>query len=339
MPMHVGRWQPVSATALHKGGDGEPMVLLHGFGNTWGAWTPILPALEARHAVFAPTAPGHHGGPPFADGEPPSAAAMVEFVEGQMDAEGIDRAHLVGNSMGAWLSLELALRGRALSVVGLNPAGGFERDSREAHAVVRFIRRNMILLRIVRPWLGMIARRAPLRVIAYRDLVAHPSRVDASLALAGLEGARILSSAPDTRASMAMNCSRVAGSQCSASSARPSRERWGGGVDDDPLSVHNGDQVPMDVYDPGVRNRGCDLWPNCSLPDSDPVDRRGARSAAGPRGRARRGLRPGRDALWSRCRASRAAFPRRCDRSAGHRERLWREGMVDWQSSARSQAS
>ena len=165
------------------------MVLLHGFSSTWRAWTPVLPALEAHHAVFAPTALGHHGGPAFADGEPRSLAAMVNFVERQMDAEGIDRAHFVGNSMGGWLSLELALRGRALSVVGLCPAGGFERDSREAHAVVRFLRRNEVLLRVVRPWLKTIARRAPLRAIAYRDAVAHPSRMDASLALAGLEGA------------------------------------------------------------------------------------------------------------------------------------------------------
>jgi pimeloyl-ACP methyl ester carboxylesterase len=65
----------------------------------------------------------------------------------------------------------------------------FERDSREAHAVVRFIRRNEVLLRIVRPWPKTIARRVPLRAIAFRDVVAHPSRLDASLALAGLEGA------------------------------------------------------------------------------------------------------------------------------------------------------
>ena len=40
-----------------------------------------------------------------------------------MDAAGIARAHLVGNSLGGWIAAELAPRGRARSVVAISPAG------------------------------------------------------------------------------------------------------------------------------------------------------------------------------------------------------------------------
>ena len=45
----------------------------------------------------------------------------------QLDAAGIPPAHLVGNSLGGWVALELARRGRASSVLALSPAGGWTR--------------------------------------------------------------------------------------------------------------------------------------------------------------------------------------------------------------------
>ncbi len=179
----------MTVTASYKGGAGEPLVLLHGFSATWQTWRPVLPALAERHSVFAPTVLGHHGGQPFADGEAASIDKVVDDIERMMDAEGIERAHFAGNSMGGWLCLELAVRGRALSVVCVCPAGGWEKDSPEGRAVIRFFRRNEIVLRVSRPWLETIARRPRLRWLFFRDVVAFPSRMDASLALASLEGA------------------------------------------------------------------------------------------------------------------------------------------------------
>jgi pimeloyl-ACP methyl ester carboxylesterase len=165
------------------------MVLLHGFTNDWRCWTPLLAGLEARHAVFAPTMAGHLGADPFPDGEPPSHAAMADAVERQMDARGIEKAHFVGNSQGGWLSLELAARGRALSVVGLCPAGGWERGSAEERAVARSFLRVKWALRLSRPWFETIARRPRMRAIAFNEMVARPSRLSASGALAMLEAA------------------------------------------------------------------------------------------------------------------------------------------------------
>lgn len=107
----------------HRGGTGEPLVLLHGFTGTWRMWELVLPALEAQFDVFAPTLPGHAGGP-ASDGEI-SADAMLDQLEGILDDAGIGEAHLVGNSLGGYAALHLAARGRAKSLTAFAPAGGW----------------------------------------------------------------------------------------------------------------------------------------------------------------------------------------------------------------------
>ena len=97
-------------------------MCLHGFTDTWRSWELVLPALERRHDVLAPTLLGHAGGPPV-EGEV-SAGAHVDAIECAMDNAGFETAHIAGNSLGGYLALRLAARGRARSVVALAPAGG-----------------------------------------------------------------------------------------------------------------------------------------------------------------------------------------------------------------------
>jgi pimeloyl-ACP methyl ester carboxylesterase len=178
-----------TAEPFYAGGDGEPMVLLHGFTDTWRAWTPVLPALEAVHAVFAPSLPGHHGGTAFAPEVTMTIEGSLDMIERQLDERGIEQAHLVGSSLGGWAALELAVRGRALSVVGVCPAGGWEHGGREERAVLRYFRANDRMLRAGGPILAMVARNPRLRRIALRDLVARPERVGGDQALAMFRGA------------------------------------------------------------------------------------------------------------------------------------------------------
>jgi pimeloyl-ACP methyl ester carboxylesterase len=166
------------------------MVLLHGFTNDWQAWTALLPRLEERFDVFAPTLPGHFGGEPFAAGVEVTVGAMTDMLERQLDAQGIEKAHLVGNSLGGWLSLELALRGRALSVVGLCPAGGWETRSREERATYRYFwRTSHIALPLSKPFFKPLTQRPRLRAMTMRDMLARPLQMDAALALSALEAA------------------------------------------------------------------------------------------------------------------------------------------------------
>jgi pimeloyl-ACP methyl ester carboxylesterase len=110
-------------TSSHRGGSGAPLVLLHGFVDTWRSWELVLPALEQRHDVLAPTLAGHAGGPPL--DEQLSETVLVEGVERAMDEAGFETAHVAGNSLGGYVALQLAARGRARSVVALAPAGGW----------------------------------------------------------------------------------------------------------------------------------------------------------------------------------------------------------------------
>jgi pimeloyl-ACP methyl ester carboxylesterase len=100
-----------------------PLVCLHGFMDTSRTWELVLPALERHHPVLAPTLPGHFGGPALP--HEIDDALMPDAVEAAMDEAGIEEAVLVGNSLGGFVALQLAARGRARSVVVFAPAGGW----------------------------------------------------------------------------------------------------------------------------------------------------------------------------------------------------------------------
>src|SRR4051812_19056909 len=103
-------------------GTGEPLLLIHGLGLSWRSWKPVLPLLTARHDVIAVDLPGFGTAPPLPD-RAPTAAALADAVEAELDRLDLDRVHLAGNSLGGWIALELAARGRAHSVVALSPSG------------------------------------------------------------------------------------------------------------------------------------------------------------------------------------------------------------------------
>ena len=104
-------------TAEYRSGSGAPVVLLHGFTDTWRTWDLVRPLLEAEFDVLAPTLAGHAGGPELA--EDASDTALADGVEAAMDAAGFETAHVVGNSLGGYVAMHLAERGRARSVTAL----------------------------------------------------------------------------------------------------------------------------------------------------------------------------------------------------------------------------
>jgi pimeloyl-ACP methyl ester carboxylesterase len=123
----------------HRGGSGEPLVLIHGIGHTWRGWKPMLPLLEQRFDVLALDLPGFGYSEPLPI--PPTPEALADAVEDEMSREGFDTAHLAGNSLGGWISLELARRGRARTVTAISPAGlGLPRERNWGAALLRGMR-------------------------------------------------------------------------------------------------------------------------------------------------------------------------------------------------------
>jgi pimeloyl-ACP methyl ester carboxylesterase len=123
-------------TLAHRGGSGPPLVLLHGFLDSWRTWELVLPALERRHEVLAPTLAGHAGGPPLH--AEIAADAIADAVEGAMDDAGFETAHIAGNSLGGYVALRLAARGRADTVAALAPVGGWARGDETYKDLLRF---------------------------------------------------------------------------------------------------------------------------------------------------------------------------------------------------------
>lgn len=111
---------------LHVG-SGEPIVLLHPFMMSQNVWKKVAPLIAdtGRYEVLAPTMPGHNGGVKghrFLD-----TKELADDVERRMDARGWDTAHIVGNSLGGWVAFELERRGRARTLTGIAPAGGWRK--------------------------------------------------------------------------------------------------------------------------------------------------------------------------------------------------------------------
>lgn len=158
---------------MYRAGSGEPVVFLHGFTAAWGIWRPVLADLVARYEVIAPTLPGHDGGPPYPADRPMTFADSTDAVEGLLDELGVGSAHLVGNSMGGGIALELAKRGRARSVVALAPAGGWSRGDGEGPRIGAFFARQIRMLRRTHAWSERIMRRPGTRRLAFRDIMRH----------------------------------------------------------------------------------------------------------------------------------------------------------------------
>lgn len=174
---------PENSPARFRDGSGEPLVLLHGFTATWRCWLPVLPALSARHDVFAPTLLGHDGGPPREPDQGHTLTAAADHVAGQLDEQGIETAHLVGNSMGGALAIELAKRGRARSVVALSPGAGWAHGDAEGPRIETFFRRQLKLTRATDRRLETIMARPRLRRLALRDVMRRGDRLPAAEAV------------------------------------------------------------------------------------------------------------------------------------------------------------
>jgi pimeloyl-ACP methyl ester carboxylesterase len=109
--------------ARHRTGAGEPLVLLHGVGESAVGWRPVHHELSKDYDVIAFDLPGFGHSPSLPPGVTPTAAALADAIEGELDHLGVAAFHVAGYSLGARVALELATRGRTLSVIAISPDG------------------------------------------------------------------------------------------------------------------------------------------------------------------------------------------------------------------------
>ena len=120
------------------GGEGPPVVLVHGLGGMASNWRLVAPALAAGRRVLVPELPGHGGSDrlPGAQSIDPFADAMLAVAE----AESALPAPWVGHSLGGLVALRAAVtRPDAVSGIVLAAAAGISSASRVAEATVTVI--------------------------------------------------------------------------------------------------------------------------------------------------------------------------------------------------------
>ncbi len=154
-------------------GTGSDVLLLHGLGGAKSSFFDAAAALSQRHRVHALDLPG------FGSSSKPAVAPytarwFADSVLETMNALGIGRAHVAGNSMGGRVAIELGLRHpeRVAGLVLLCPAVAFVR--RSYHPIVR----------LMRPELGLLPHRFAREKVAERfwSLFADPDGIDPSMA-------------------------------------------------------------------------------------------------------------------------------------------------------------
>ena len=108
--------------AYDRTGDGLPLVLLHPLGADRRVWDPIVGPLAAAHEVITLDLPGFGQSPPLRH-TTPTPQALAEAVATLLRDLGVQLPHVVGNSLGGWVALELALAASAGRVTAIAPAG------------------------------------------------------------------------------------------------------------------------------------------------------------------------------------------------------------------------
>lgn len=170
--------------SLTREGSGEPLLLLHGLGSSRRDFTAVLSALTARFDVVNVDLPGIGGSPRLT--QRPTVAAITDAVERTLDAEQLDTLHVLGNSLGARVGLELAVRGRARSVVAIAPSGlNFPPERLFQGANMGLSR---IVMRAVRPLIGPVSRSAVGRAALLAPLKARPWSTSPEEAIGAREG-------------------------------------------------------------------------------------------------------------------------------------------------------
>ena len=168
-------------------GEGPTVVLLHGLGASNASMLPTLYDMARDHRVIALDLPG------FGESSKPirayHAGFFAKWLVAVLDALGIERAHLVGNSMGGRIAIEAALRfpGRVDRLALLAPAVAF-----------RKLRQFVPIVRVLRPELGAVPLPLPRMTVtrSIERLFARKSRIrDAWFQAAADEFLRVFATA------------------------------------------------------------------------------------------------------------------------------------------------
>ena len=151
-------------------GTGRPLLMVHGLGANLRTWEPLLNALRGSRELILVDLPGHGKSAPLAGRQ--TIEAYADALASFAQSQGLERADLVGSSVGGRLVLELTRRGMGRHCVALDPGGfwcGWE--TRWFHWTLAA---SIRLVRLLRPLLPGLSRHAFTRTLLLAQLSARP---------------------------------------------------------------------------------------------------------------------------------------------------------------------
>ena len=187
------RWMHVAGTPVNviELGEGDPLVFIHGLSGSWVNWLENLPHFARDHRVIAMDLPGfgHSPMPP----EKISIAGYGRIVDELLETLGIERAVIVGNSMGGFIGAEVALQFHArVEKLVLVSAAGLSIEHQRNEPVLRVLDRFDNVLMYTGGWTATrsetLSSRPRMRRQIMKIVAHHPERLPAALIAEQVKG-------------------------------------------------------------------------------------------------------------------------------------------------------
>jgi pimeloyl-ACP methyl ester carboxylesterase len=167
---------------VDTGGDGPPLLFVHGLGALWQSWLLNIPAFMQTHRVVAVDLPGH------GRSEMPIAEISIQnyakTVDALCDLLDVEPTAIVGNSMGGFIGAELALSySTRVSRLVLISAAGLSTEHYNRQPIAAVARTWALLSAAVGSQVDAIARRPRLRRIAMGSIFRYPEKLSGPLVI------------------------------------------------------------------------------------------------------------------------------------------------------------
>ena len=183
----------ITATVYGEDGTKPALVLVHGLGSAGTIWKSLISALTDSFTVYAIDLPGH-GEAPLSQNEKYDPRSLGQLILDYMrDAHQVIAMHLAGNSLGGWITLEMAALDplAVKSVTALSPAGLWLEAPKRIFAPSIDAR---ILSKISQFFMPIAFRLPPLKALGYRKIthlwreLSYESCRDSVIAMARSKG-------------------------------------------------------------------------------------------------------------------------------------------------------
>jgi pimeloyl-ACP methyl ester carboxylesterase len=174
---------------VDMGGDGPPLLFIHGLGGAWQNWLLNMPAFADSHRVVAVDLPGFGESEMPADGDL-SIRGFAKVVDAVCTELDIDCPIVVGNSMGGFAGAELAIsyptRVKKLVLVS---AAGISTEHVRREPLVVFARLWAATTSRTATLADPVVRRTRLRRLFMQTVVLHPEKLSVPLTAELVQGA------------------------------------------------------------------------------------------------------------------------------------------------------